>query len=264
MRHCLDLLKPDGILLIQTPCYLEGRTHEEMVAQRHRFLEMLKPTDHLYLFSRRSIRDLFDRLGAEHVTFEAAVFAEYDMFVVVSRVPPVTHGSAEIDAALSARPAGRMIQALLDLDVDRSGLMRRYAESEADREARLEALEAQGRRLGEAEGERNALRAEVSALHRHVEVIEADRAARLEVIHAQGRRLGALEAEAHAQQQLIKMIQSTRAYKLLRRLGRWKWIEQGNAQPQVDSSDAASVTKTADEMRFDAGYAGIGEPEKKE
>jgi SAM-dependent methyltransferase len=253
MRHCLDLLKPEGILLIQTPCYLEGRTHEEMVAQRHRFLEMLKPTDHLYLFSRRSIRDLFQRLGAEHVLFEAALFAEYDMFVVVSRVPPVTHGSAEIDTTLSARPAGRMIQALLDLDVDRSRLMRRYAESEADREARLEALEAQGRRLGEAEGERNALRTEVSALQRHVEVIEADRAARLEVIHAQGRRLGDLEAL----QELIKVIQNTRAYKLLRRLGRWKWIEQGIAQSQVDS-------RTAEEMRFDAGYAGIREPKKKE
>ena len=148
MRHCLRLLKPDGILVIQTPCYPEGRGHEDMVAQRDRFLEMLKPTDHLHLFSRRSIRDLFSRVGAEHVLFEPAVFAEYDMFAVVSRVPPVTHGAVEIDAALSARPAGRMIQALLDLDVDRTALSRRYAESEADRVARLEALEVQGRGSG--------------------------------------------------------------------------------------------------------------------
>ena len=59
-----------------------------------------------------------------------------------------------------------MIQALLDSDTDRRVLNRRYLESEADRVARLDALEVQGRQLGEAEAERNELRAEVSALHR--------------------------------------------------------------------------------------------------
>jgi SAM-dependent methyltransferase len=299
MRHCLGLLKADGILLIQTPCYPEGRTHEEMVAQRDRFLEMLKPADHLHLFSRRSIRDLFHWLGVKHVAFETALFAEYDMFVVVSRVSPVSHGPVEIETALSARPAGRMIQALLDLDVDRSDLRRRYAESEADRAARLQALEAQGRRLGEVEGERNGLRAEASALRRELEVIEADntarlevieaqgrrlgevegerndlraemsavrhhleiveadsaarlevietqgrhigaieadRAARLEVIHDQGRRLHDLEAELQSLQNLIRAIQSTRTYKLLRWLGRWRWMEHAIRRPQADSS----------------------------
>ena len=313
MRHCLRLLKPDGILLIQTPCYPEGRGHGDMVAERNRFLEMLKPTDHLHLFSHRSIRDLFSRIGAEHVVFEPAVFAEYDMFAVVSRVPPVTHDAAEIDAALSARPTGRMIQALLDLEVDRSALRRRYAESEADRAARLEALEAQGRRLGEAEAERNDLRAEAAALRRHIEMVEADRAARLQVIETQGRRLGEVEAERNdlraevmalrnhsvvveadraarlqvieqqgrrlaevesqrdellkevvAQQhalrnlpELIKSIQGTRAYKLLRLLGRW--ITQALEQSYTESRGAVTEPRALEEMRVDAGSSSLRE-----
>lgn len=277
MRHCLRLLKPDGILLIQTPCYPEGRGHEDMVAQRDRFLEMLKPRDHLHLFSHRSIRDLFSRIGVEQVLFEPAVFAEYDMFAVVSRVPPVTHDAAEIDTALSARPTGRMIQALLDMDVDRTALRHRYAESEADRAARLEALEVQGRRLGEVEGERNNLRPEVSALRQHLEMAEADRAARLEVIEQQGRRLGEVEAqrddlvaEVGAQQhalrslqELIKGIQDSRAYKLLRLVGAWKWVKQNLASPHADSSGPAPFTRTAEDRQFDADYASIREPKKK-
>ena len=129
------------------------------------------------------------------MSFETALFAEYDMFLVVSRVPPVISGPKDIDVALSARPASRMIQSLLDLDTERSMLNRRYLESEADRAARLEALEAQGRRLGEAEAERNELRAEVRALHPQLERSQADGAARLEVIETQGRRQGEVEAE---------------------------------------------------------------------
>ena len=63
MRQCLRLLKPDGILLIQTPCYPEGSTYEEMAARSEQPLEILQPGEHLYLFSRPSIRELFARLG---------------------------------------------------------------------------------------------------------------------------------------------------------------------------------------------------------
>src|SRR5215831_3687437 len=52
MRHCLRLLKPDRILLIETPCYREGSTYEQMVTRSARSLETLQPREHLYLFSR--------------------------------------------------------------------------------------------------------------------------------------------------------------------------------------------------------------------
>ena len=63
MRQCLRLLKPDGILLIQTPCYPEGSTYEEMAARSEQPFEILQPGEHLYLFSRRSIRKFLPGSG---------------------------------------------------------------------------------------------------------------------------------------------------------------------------------------------------------
>jgi len=320
MRHCVQLLKPDGILLIQTPRYPEGQRHEELVADGDRFLEMLRPRDHLHLFSREALRRLFGCVGAEHIAFEPAMFAEYDMFAMASRMPPTVREAAEIDAALSGKATGRMVQALMDLDADRSALGLRHAEAEADRVARLAALEAQGRRLGEAEGERNALRTEVTGLRHQLADSEADRTARLDVIERQGKQLGAVEAERNelraevtairghletaeadraarlevigqmsrrlaevesqqdelraafdAQGQVLKRLQdtvqqirATRAYRVLRRLGRWSLIAQGLGQSQEGSQDASAGARTAEEMRFDAAYASIREPKKKD
>ncbi|MGB9871741.1 MAG: methyltransferase domain-containing protein, partial [Anaerolineae bacterium] len=106
IQHCLNLLKPDGVMIIQTPCYPEGKSYEEMVAEGNRFLELLKADEHLYLFSRQSIREFFHRLGAEHLAFEPAIFAHYDMFLVVSRVPLAAYLPDGIAKALSATPNG--------------------------------------------------------------------------------------------------------------------------------------------------------------
>ncbi|MGC8947205.1 MAG: methyltransferase domain-containing protein, partial [Anaerolineae bacterium] len=176
IQHCLNLLKPDGVMIIQTPCYPEGKSYEEMVAEGNRFLELLKADEHLYLFSRQSIREFFHRLGAEHLAFEPAIFAHYDMFLVVSRVPLAAYLPDGIAKALSATPNGRMIQALLDLDDQYRSLQSRYAELEADRAARLENLQRLERLLAEA---------------------ERDRAARLGVIEAQGAEIARLQAEVH-------------------------------------------------------------------
>ena len=66
MRRCLDLLKPDGILLIQTPCYPASTSYEVIASQNSDLLKILEPREHLYLFSQPSIRDFFNRLGASH------------------------------------------------------------------------------------------------------------------------------------------------------------------------------------------------------
>ena len=310
MRHCLGLLKPQGVFLVQTPRYVEGRTHAAMVLESDRFIEMLRPKDHLYLFSQRSIQQLFEQIGAPHVIFEPAIFAEYDMFAVASRVAPTARDTAEVDAALRATGTGRMIQALIDLDTDRAALRQRHDDAEADRVARLEALETLGRCLGQAEAERNDLRAQVTDLQDSMHRAEADRAARLEVIETQGRRLGEVEAERNqlraevaavrcalevaeadraarldvierqgqrlfemesrlsemesqrvelqrivaAQDalisrlwQVIEAIQSTRAYRFLRRLDRWKPITQ--ALVSLHGSRAGDPASARDQAR---------------
>jgi SAM-dependent methyltransferase/uncharacterized coiled-coil protein SlyX len=116
MQHCLTLLKPDGLLLIQTPLFLETKTYELMQEEDDRFLEQLKHDEHLLLFSQQAIRRFFRRLGADHLIFEPAIFAHYDMFVVVSRCDLPVYCTADAHEALSATASGRLIRALLDLD----------------------------------------------------------------------------------------------------------------------------------------------------
>lgn len=116
IRHCSNLLKPNGVLIIQTPRYPEGESYEELVARSDRFLELLKPIEHVYLFSRHAIREFFTRLGYAYVQFEPAIFPHYDMFLAVSRVPLVAHGPETIKATLKAAPGRRLLQAFLDVD----------------------------------------------------------------------------------------------------------------------------------------------------
>ncbi len=100
--------------------------------------------------------------------------------------------------------------------------------------------------------ERDALRAEVAALRKRLQAAEADRAARLDVIHDQGRRLDEARAQiadlredAEERRRLIRVlthrvqglderlrtIQATRAYRWLRRLGRWQFAAEEPPSP---------------------------------
>jgi 2-polyprenyl-3-methyl-5-hydroxy-6-metoxy-1,4-benzoquinol methylase len=114
LEHCLKLLKSDGILLIQTPCY-PGRTS----------LAQLR-NEHLFLFSEQSAALLFERLDAPFIEFIPAIFGFYDMSFVVSR-SPLNHSTAEQQAtALSRTVNGRFMQAMLDLDDRRLDLLAKY------------------------------------------------------------------------------------------------------------------------------------------
>ncbi len=88
LRRCFRLLKPDGLFFLQTPQYREGKSLAQMQEEGDPFLRMLLPDQHLYLFSQSSVRLLLQRLGAEHVVFEPAIFSAYDMSLVVSRTVP--------------------------------------------------------------------------------------------------------------------------------------------------------------------------------
>jgi SAM-dependent methyltransferase len=115
MRIALDLLKPDGIMLLQTPCFDPDKTYEELVGMNHPFLTHFKELEHLYLFSLNSLRKLFHELGWDFIQFEPAIFSMYDMFAVVSRQPLRSIPIEDQVAALQSIPSGRMMLALLDL-----------------------------------------------------------------------------------------------------------------------------------------------------
>jgi 2-polyprenyl-3-methyl-5-hydroxy-6-metoxy-1,4-benzoquinol methylase len=176
MRHCLGLLRTQGALVIQTPRYPEGKTYAEMVAQGDPFLEQLKANEHLYLFSAQSICEFFRRLGAEYLEFEPAIFSHYDMFLIASRSPLQNHSTEEIAQSLILSPEGRMVQVLLDLELQLKNMHEKWGEAEADRAA---------------------CRDQITNLTLQLQESEADRAARLEVIHRFGHKIDELKGQVN-------------------------------------------------------------------
>ncbi|SAL51122.1 type 11 methyltransferase [Caballeronia sordidicola] len=171
MGRCLELLKPDGLLLVQTPQFVGGASYEEFVAGKNRFLEMLIPEEHIYLFTRESVTRMFRGLGAGFIHFEPAIFAHYDMFFVVSRTHLTCRPTDVVSTALESRPVGRMTLALLDL-------RERELASESDRIARGEQIDELTRLLKEAETDRAARGQQLEILARRLNESEEDRSAR--------------------------------------------------------------------------------------
>jgi 2-polyprenyl-3-methyl-5-hydroxy-6-metoxy-1,4-benzoquinol methylase len=227
MARCLELLKPDGLLLLQTPQFKDGSSYEELRENKGRFLEMLIPEEHIYLFSQDSVARLFRQLGADHIQFEPAIFAHYDMFFAVSRAPFHTHTQEEIDTVLRSTPGGRLTLALLDL-------RERELASESDRVARGEQIETLTQMVQELEADRAARgeqirqltdwltgsHKQVSELCRMVEESKAETAARDEEIYTLLTDLRSLFGH--------------RAFRLLAKVARWretKKLENRIGQP---------------------------------
>lgn len=195
MSHCLRLLKPNGLLLIQTPQFKEGMNYEVLMATRGSFLEQLKSKEHIYLFSERSVMTLFKQLRADHIQFEPAIFGHYDMFFAVSRLPFNIHNTDKMVSALLATPNGRIALALLDI-------YQRESKTVADQHGQLSQLEA-----------------DKEYLINQLKVSEADRAARLEVINQQGQQLDYYRDK-------LALLKRQRIYKWMRRMGKWTWMEE--------------------------------------
>jgi 2-polyprenyl-3-methyl-5-hydroxy-6-metoxy-1,4-benzoquinol methylase len=198
MDHCLKLLKPDGLLLIQTPQFKEGMRYEALVESRDSFVDQLKAEDHLYLFSERSVTEFFRRLGAEYIVFEMAIFAHYDMFFALSRAPLKSHDHGKVESALLASPSGRLALALLDLRERELDLTHKLKESESDRATRLD---------------------QIKTLTGMLEKSEADRAARLDQIKTLTGMLEALVVD-------LRALFSRPGFRWLSRLASWPEVRK--------------------------------------
>lgn len=115
MRIALELLKPDGIMLLQTPRFDPDKSYADLLAGNHAFLTHFKELEHLHLFSMPSLEKFFHGLDCPHVQFEPAIFSQYDMFAAVSRQPLRIIPDEGRVAALQASSSGRLMLALLDL-----------------------------------------------------------------------------------------------------------------------------------------------------
>jgi 2-polyprenyl-3-methyl-5-hydroxy-6-metoxy-1,4-benzoquinol methylase len=197
MSYCLKLLKPDGVLLIQTPCYKEGRTHKQMLDEQDAFLGLLKAPEHVYLFSQSSVTEMFRRIGAEYVIFELPFFSQYDMFFAVSRKPLQANTREQVEQALMNTPGGRLLLALLDKQGEVEKLTLNWQESEADREARLQVILRQGQWYSDLQQQYSDLQQQYSDLNTSFSLAR----------------------------DLLRNISQTRLYRFMRWVGLWEWVE---------------------------------------
>src|SRR5262249_2710055 len=154
--------------------------------QEDRFLEMLREKGHLYLFSQGAIREFFRRLEAHYVEFEPAIFAHYDMFLMVSRAPLVVHAPEARSRALSATTSGRMVHAILDTDDQYRELQQRYTVAEADRIARQAVIEQQGHEITQLQAQVHHWLQEHQELYQQLLGMIARREADIAQLQAQG------------------------------------------------------------------------------
>ncbi|MGO9572604.1 MAG: class I SAM-dependent methyltransferase [Desulfomonilaceae bacterium] len=121
LAHCRNLLRPEGIFLIQTPELPENLDYDQMSRGGDARLEQLKEQEHLFLFSRHGVRRLFAKLGYGTIHFLEPLFG-YDMFFVASNGTLKVNTAQAISQALCRKPSGRLVQEMLTLYEDKNSL----------------------------------------------------------------------------------------------------------------------------------------------
>jgi SAM-dependent methyltransferase len=114
LEKCRSVLRADGVISIQTPCYPEGRTFRQMQKEKDQFLSLFVP-EHLYLFSKSALKRILSETGFAHCLFEPPVFPQYDMAAFASSKPLVRIDSGVVEMALKLTPGARYTGALLEL-----------------------------------------------------------------------------------------------------------------------------------------------------
>lgn len=123
LKHCASLLKPDGLILIETP-FFDSRTYDQLRDSGSPLLEQLRPIVHMVLFTEAAIKQLLERVGLPSVVKEDA------RMVVCGATPLVERPEAEREITLTESFSGRLVLALLN---SQHRVTRSYARRENDR-----------------------------------------------------------------------------------------------------------------------------------
>lgn len=165
IERAVELLAPDGWLLLQTPGFRDPEGgYDAMVAASDHFLDHLKPEEHLYLYSEKALRMLLERVGLPHVEFMPALY-DYDMYAIASREPLVEINPDEVAQSLLGSPSQRMTLALLDLAKEKESLRQRWQTAEDDRKQRMKIILDQAGVLGDLRGQLGAIEKTSADLH---------------------------------------------------------------------------------------------------
>ncbi len=140
------ILKPTGIVIIQTPCYRnEGPTWSQM-----------KEDEHLYLFTEDGLKLLLKDVGFADIVTEPQLFP-YDMFIIAGKSKLLKLSEEAVVDCLLTYPNGRILLAMFDLYRQRQDLEERLKESDADRAVRLENMKKLENWLKESESDKSSL-----------------------------------------------------------------------------------------------------------
>ena len=108
-------LDPEGIIMIQMPCYDKNLNYAEMLQKKPAFQQQLRESEHVFLFSKESVSDILHEHGFNYIRFIDAFFGnDYDMFFVASRKPLNENTKEKIDSALNRLQHGRLIKAVIN------------------------------------------------------------------------------------------------------------------------------------------------------
>lgn len=110
------LLKDDGILFFQTPCYDATLNYDEMRVQKGKFQQQLLEKEHVYLYSKDSVTNILHKCGFHYIEFMDAYFGnDYDMFFVASRSKINVNEYAKIKDTIKQKDNGQLICTLINL-----------------------------------------------------------------------------------------------------------------------------------------------------
>jgi SAM-dependent methyltransferase len=212
LHLCYVLLKPDGLLMIQTPCVPQDMTPAEMESAENPFLKMLLPLEHLYLYSEKGIRQQLAQTGFGQVVFEEPLFP-YDMFLVAAGSAVPSEIEADPAEALMERSSSRLVLALIDLYEKWQGAEERAQANsiqretaEVDRQALLEQIGELSVRLEESEADRLARKLQIDLTSRRLAEVDQDRQARLEQVETLEGWLRTAEDERAALQKQVEQL----------------------------------------------------------
>ena len=236
LGHCARLLKPDGLLLIQTPCYPAKKTHQTLAEEKNRFPEMLIPREHLYLYSQESVIQLLEQFDFGWQQFEPPLF-DYDMFLAASRTPLPGNDDKAVQKALLASPSGRIILAMLDLASERDQFRRQWQVSAQDREAQRSQVQELTSQLEASEADRAARQQQIQELTQHLEETEADRAARFDQIKELTNLLMESEADREARFKQIQELTGWLTESEADRDARFEQIQELTARLKESEAD---------------------------
>jgi 2-polyprenyl-3-methyl-5-hydroxy-6-metoxy-1,4-benzoquinol methylase/cell division protein FtsB len=243
--RCMELLRPDGVLIVQTPRYPRGTTHQELVEGGSPFLQHLQHEEHLFLFNEASVEALMRKLGATEVAFEPAVYPHYDMYLTAAKSRLVRQTPEAVDTALAATPSGRLVRALLDAvdQVHSFEVVRARLQSEVVLLG--QAASEREQLLVEADGELKKLHARVAELESQRETFETAARERLEVLVRAGAELDLAVAAREQVGERIRILERTAAVR----------------QAALDESEASRRALAAEIERLRLDLAAVG-PER--